>query len=46
MPDIPPDDLARARAIIDQLHERLGLVIEALPYDAGLALEFDPEQPE
>jgi hypothetical protein len=46
MPDIPADELARARAVIDQLHERLGPIADALPYDADLAVQFDPEQPE
>ena len=45
MSDIPAEDLERARAIVDQLHERLAPVLNDLTYDAGLALEFNPEEP-
>jgi hypothetical protein len=46
MPDVPPDDLARARAVIEQLHERLGPLLDTLLPDADMAVKFDPEQPE
>jgi hypothetical protein len=43
MPEIPPENLERARAIIDQLHERLVPLADSLAWDAELALEFEPE---
>ena len=45
MADIPADELARARAIIDQLHERLRPVADELSCEEDLAVRFDPEQP-